>query len=385
MLKKIHLNAFPAIHLKNLDRLDFVLKFSSELVVLVLAAVAVFCNLYFFTGNVAHEYSDNSHAAKFLSYHPGLNQQLYAKNTSLITTIAKNSGFIQQAQADSFQGLSSKAAENENTLADSGDAVLNNGVLITPNPDSINGLIAKQVKIYETKSGDTLKGIASTNGISAQTIMWANKLTSEQIKPGWFLLILPIDGVLHKATSNDTLPDIAKKYKVDIDTIISYNALESPEDINPGQLLIIPGGQLPQPPKPKPVVPKRDPSKVGGGGAVEEVLPDNSLDDGKGHIFPKGYCTWYVAQKLGSKIKWGGNANQWIKNSRAYGAITDMDPAPGTIVVTTDSRRYGHVALVEQVTANSIIVSEMNYEKFGKVNKREIPLNSKIIKGFIHP
>ena len=33
------------------------------------------------------------------------------------------------------------------------------------------------------------------------------------------------------------------------------------------------------------------------------------------------------------------------------------------MVVTTDNRRYGHVAYVEQVEATRILVSEMNYEK----------------------
>ena len=51
-----------------------------------------------------------------------------------------------------------------------------------------------------------------------------------------------------------------------------------------------------------------------------------------------------------------------------------MNPARGVILVTNDSRKYGHVAYVEEVTDhNSIIVSEMNFEKFGKVDTREIP------------
>ena len=393
VLKKLHLESFPAIHLKRMDWMDFMLKFSSELLVLVLSLMVAGLNLFFFSGG---NFRDQSLAGDFLIKHPGQNSKLYAKNTS-ITTVLGTSSFLPQAQAEDFTGLDALGLPTIDPNSDGNSIVMGDeDSILAPNPDNVHSLIAKQVKIYNTQAGDTLQSIAQNFGISTQTILWANpKLTSSTIKAGWQLIILPTDGVLVTATDNDTLPDIARKYGVPMETIISYNALASAEDINGGDLIIVPGGTMPEPPKPKPtpkpttpkkpVVPK-DTSKIGGAGPIEDVTPEPDIvDDGTGHTFPKGYCTWYVAQRLGSKVQLGGNAKAWIANSKAYGAVVDRDPAPGTILVTNESRKYGHVAYVEEVTETSVIVTEMNYEKFGKVDRREIPLNSSVIKGFIHP
>ena len=86
-------------------------------------------------------------------------------------------------------------------------------VLVQPEVDTLESLIAKQIIVHQTAPGDTLASIAKQNGISIETLMWANKLDSQNIRPGWFLIILPTDGTLHKATSNDTLPDLAKNTK----------------------------------------------------------------------------------------------------------------------------------------------------------------------------
>ncbi|MCX6797507.1 MAG: LysM peptidoglycan-binding domain-containing protein [Candidatus Doudnabacteria bacterium] len=373
-LKKLHFNAFPATHLKNMDWMDFALKFSNEMFVLGLAVIVALTNFYYFTGDVRHNYSDNSHAAKFLSYHTALNEKLYARNTNVITTITKQEGFITQAKAEDFEGLDANYIYEAPTDGES--AITDNEALLSQSPDSVANLIAKQIKVYQTKPGDSLKSIAAENNITAQTIIWANKLTSSAIKPGWFLLIPPTDGLIYTATTNDTLPDLAKKYKADLDTIIAYNGLENAEDIDGGQILIIPGGSIPEPPKP---TPRRNDGKVKPGGAVRPQFVDN----GTGHTFPWGYCTWYVATRV--HVPWGGNAKNWLANAKAYGAVITNYAVPGSIVVTTDNRRWGHVAYVESVNDDGFTVSEMNYQKFGRVNTRFIPHGSKIIRGFIQP
>ena len=351
-----------------------------------LALLVGFLNVGFFKFGTIKSFTDHSHAFELLSYHPQMNNQYYSKETSITTVMVAKDGLVAQAQADDFEGLTDTQAIAPQD--DNGDpSMLTGDSLVQLNPDSIKALIAKQIKIYQTEPGDTLQSIAAANGISMQTILNANNLLAGTvIKPGWQLIILPIDGVLYTANSNDTLPDVAKKFSGNLDTIISYNGLDSAEDITAGDLIIIPGGTLPAPQVPKtPVKPKIDKSKIGGSGPVENIAPEpNVVDDGSGHIFPKGYCTWYVAQKI--HIPWGGNAKSWISNAESYGAVVDMDPAHGTILVTNESRKYGHVAYVESVTDhNTVIVSEMNYDHFGRVDTREISLNSPVIRGFIHP
>lgn len=377
LLKTIHFNAFPAIPLKKMDSLDFLLKFSSEASLVLLALTVAGLNIYYFTLTDPKEYSDKSLAAKFLSYHSDLNPRLHAKNSSSITAISREAGFISQAQAESLQNLSNTYLEE--LAPDEETNIWNEEYLINPTPDSVDNLLAKQIKIYETQPGETLRSIAKQNGISFQTLMWANKLASENIKPGWFLVIPPTDGIIHKATSNDTLPDLAKKYQADIDTIISYNGLANAEDIDGGQIIIIPNGKMPQPKVITPTPSRVADGKVNPQGTVKPKVVNN----GTGHLFPWGYCTWYVASKV--HVPWGGNAKNWLANAQAYGAIISKQAAVGSIVVTTDNSRYGHVALVESVTDEGFTISEMNYKKFGAVNTRFIPHGSKIVRGFILP
>lgn len=374
-LKRAYLNSFPAIHLKPLDWYDYLMRFSSELLVLFLAVSVAGLNLFHFY--FISDYSDKSFAAKFLSYHPKLNQQLYEKNNVITTKIVSNRGLVPVAEAQDFAGLldaSLSTTEREYEASEENQNFLGD-ILIQPNPDTLSSLIAKQIYVYQTAPGDTLSKIAAKNGISSETLMWANNLPSETIKPDWYLVILPTDGVLHKASSNDTLPDIAKKYNVNLETIIAYNGLENAEDIDEGQLIIVPEGKIPQAPKPKV---RQDSSKVKPGTVKPKVV-----NNGTGHLFPWGYCTWYVASKV--HVPWGGNAKNWLANAKAYGAVISDKPAVGAIVVTTDNRRYGHVAYIESVDDKGFTVSEMNYEKFGKVNTRWIPTNSKIIRGYIYP
>ncbi|MBL8030481.1 MAG: LysM peptidoglycan-binding domain-containing protein [Candidatus Doudnabacteria bacterium] len=371
-LKKFHLNAFPNVRLKDFSRLDLALKFSSELVLLVMAGMVALWNVYFF--HQKDTYSDLSHAGRLVVKNPDINPKLYAKMSVINTVVLSQNSIVPHAQAEEYFSVSPENTYSEDATA---NLVFNNDTIVQPNPDSVAELLAKQIKVYQTQSGDSLKSIASQNGLNIDTLMWANKLTSTTIKPGWFLIIPPTNGVIHKASNNDTLPDIAKKYKVTVEKIIAYNGLENAEDINPGDIFIVPGGTIAAPvqkPAPKP-------STDG------KVKPQGSsipnLGNGTGHIFPKGYCTWYVASKV--HVPWGGNAKNWLSNARAMGYTITNEAIPGSIVVTTDNSRYGHVALVHSVNEKGFTVSEMNYEKFGKVNTRFISHSSKTIRGFIIP
>jgi len=395
----MHINSFPAVHIKRMDLWDFSLKFSSELLVIALAILTALLNLSYFTGSSRHTYKDSSFVAQYLDHHQSGNYLLAQKNSSIITTVTPM-GLIAQAQAEDFVGLDASQTPDNSSVTDSG-VILNDDGMVKPNPDSIQSLIEKQVKIYETQAGDTLNSVAAANKISTQSLRWANNLPTDTLKPGWFLIIPPVNGIVAKADSNTTLPDLAAKYSPErynsnktvrdaaasslLDTIISYNGLADAQDIDTGQIVIIPGGvnaSPPAPPKPK-VTPKSPTSKLKPG---QQYIPPQDTDT-SGHLFPWGYCTWYVANVMHDKgydIPWGGNAKNWLANAKAYGAVVSKQPAPGVIVVTNDSARYGHVAIVSEVTDDSIIISEMNYKGKGIVDKREIPLSSSSIKGYIY-
>ena len=159
------------------------------------------------------------------------------------------------------------------------------------------------------------------------------------------------------------------------------------EDINPGDLIIIPGGQIVLPPAPK-IIPKPKTKTSQPDTSIDQVTSLGDGYDGVNHIFPKGYCTYYVAGKM--NITFGGNAKSWLANAKASGYVTGTEPAPRSAVVMTGPtgamRRYGHVAYVDSVNGDgTITISEMNYDHFNRVDTRTISIHDSSIRGYIYP
>ncbi|MEK9151424.1 MAG: LysM peptidoglycan-binding domain-containing protein [Patescibacteria group bacterium] len=244
------------------------------------------------------------------------------------------------------------------------------------------------VKIYTVESGDTVSGIAAANGITINTILWANDLDNvDQIKPGDQIFILPVAGLSYAVKSGDTIDTIAAKFKAEKDKIIAFNSLPANGEIEVGDVIVIPGGQK-DIPVPSSVasggLERRQYATPTGGTATDISSGFRKLDGkaGTGHKFPYGYCTWYLAQKR--YVPWRGNAGTWLYQARALGYRTGKTPAVGAIVVTTENRFYGHVALVEKVSGGNITVSEMNYVGWGKIDRRVLSASSRVIKGYIY-
>lgn len=370
-IKQSYANSFPAVHLR-IDGWHYATNFSTEMLVVICAILVAGFNIWFFKISPT---PDNSLAMQLLSYHSDANKKLVAHNNA-IRTVVVNSGFITQAYADN-EALASIPGAGNNTT--SGNEDFNNGVMSKPNPNSVQQLVSKQVTIYVTKQGDTLGSLAKTFKISTNSIRWSNNLASDTLKPGWYLLIPPTDGVVVQITDpNFTIPDFAKKYGVTPESIVISNGREivdgkpNLEDIpDVGQYLVIPGGKVTPPPVAKA---KAKTTKAG--------LTDVSAVGSGGHLFPPGYCTWYVAKKVGG-VKWGGNAISWLKNAQAMGVPTGRKPVTGSIMVSTESR-VGHVALVTAIDGNRFKVTEMNYAGFNKVSERWVNTDSGAIKGFIY-
>lgn len=219
--------------------------------------------------------------------------------------------------------------------------------------------------IYTVQPGDTPSGIAVSFGISTNTLLWANNLSTWSIiRPGDRLKILPISGILYKVKNGDSLGKIVKKYGGDVSEIIEFNNLPEDGSIQVGDEIIIPGGKMPvYYYKPTPV-----PSYYKG--------PYSGIS----HRFPWGHCTWYIAQKR--YIPWSGHARSWLYMAKLYGFPTGTQPRPGAIMVTNEGW-YGHVAYIEAVNGNIITVSEMHMGK-GIRKVRQFYIWDRRIKGYIY-
>lgn len=232
-----------------------------------------------------------------------------------------------------------------------------------------------EIEKYIVQPGDTISSIAEDFDVSINTILWENKLTPRSIiKPGQVLKILPVSGVSHIVKKGETIEKIARYYRANKEDIINFNDLEE-EPLKVGDLIIIPEGKIPPPEVPKNV------SKIVKDKIWPIELEKRTREGTNCRNFYPGQCTWYVAQRY--CIPWSGHAKNWLANAKKMGYLTGLTPKVGAIISLKETW-YGHVAIVEEIKENSIIISEMNHLGPWKVNRREIKINDWRINGYIY-
>lgn len=223
----------------------------------------------------------------------------------------------------------------------------------------------RTVTSYTAKAGDTVTALAAKYGISAQTIKWANKLTSDAIEEGKILKILPVDGVLYDVKAGDTIDSVSTKYSVDKTQLTLYNDLEV-SGLVPNTSIILPSGNLPENERPGYVAPAPAVTSIayyagsgaGFGGNTWRIAV--GTPDGP---YAHGNCTLYAYNRriaLGLPVgsNWG-NASSWAYNAQRDGLSVNNTPAVGAIM--QNGGGYGHVAIVESILPNGdVSISEMN-------------------------
>lgn len=112
-----------------------------------------------------------------------------------------------------------------------------------------------EVITYTVEAGDTLFSIANDYGLKPETVLWGNFEVLDDnphfLKPDQVLNIMPVDGIYYQWKEGDNLTNVAQTFKVDTQAVINYsgNNFDLTEIdaagsmIEPGQWLIIPGGQ----------------------------------------------------------------------------------------------------------------------------------------------
>ncbi len=254
----------------------------------------------------------------------------------------------------------SQSLTAESMLAQNDSNIVAKPQIIQPSADS------REIRTYKAKAGDTVQKIANRYGVSANTIKWANNLTSDAIEAGRSIKILPVDGVLYTVASGDTIDKIANRYGANREQIVVFNDLEK-GGLKKNRQLIIPSGKLPQTERPGYTAPAPTTQYNSGGyGTVNTFLAGASA----GNRYAFGNCTWYAYERraqLGKPIgSFWGNANTWSMYAQAAGFTVNGTPAAGAIMEGGGWAAYGHVAIVESVDpGKSITISEMNGYRFG--------------------
>lgn len=96
--------------------------------------------------------------------------------------------------------------------------------------------------MYEVQKGNSLYVIASMFNVTVDQVMEWNALTSPNIRAGQALKIYPEGKVVterYTVRKGDTLPLVARKYKLEPDYIRAANGLQSADELKKGQILIV--------------------------------------------------------------------------------------------------------------------------------------------------
>ena len=98
---------------------------------------------------------------------------------------------------------------------------------------------------YTAQSGDTLAGVASSYGVTTQTLISTNPgLKKKSLKSGQVIQILPVSGVLHRSEDGETLASISQLYNVSKDNIREFNSGIELDNLSAGTSLVVPGASV---------------------------------------------------------------------------------------------------------------------------------------------
>jgi surface antigen/LysM repeat protein len=207
----------------------------------------------------------------------------------------------------------------------------------------------KDIQEYVAAQGDTVASVATKFGVTSESIMWSNDINDGTLIPGKKLFVPPVNGIVYFVKAGDTPESLAGKYRTTKDKVAAYNDAEL-TGLQVGSRIIIPDGQLPQPPTPARAAPRGGSGFAWGG--ASPVYGGNSYDF--------GWCTWYVAGRIAVPNNWG-NANTWDNLAPQSGWTVSTAPTVGA-VGQTDRGSMGHVAVIEAVSPDGSMIkySDMN-------------------------
>lgn len=199
--------------------------------------------------------------------------------------------------------------------------------------------------VYEVEGGDTLSGIAKKYDLNLNTIIWANGMNAKSvIKPGQQITLLPVDGVLHTVVKGDTISEIAKMHKADSDKTIAYNAVDDVSKIHVGDMIIVPDGQ-PLPPPPAPKVAKGNGNSVGKQQDIQ--VPSGLAGTLVWPTTTRNLSQGYSASHRGLDIANGGKPPILAANSGTVESASYQGDWGNSIVIRGDDglvTRYSHAS-----------------------------------------
>jgi surface antigen len=228
-------------------------------------------------------------------------------------------------------------------------ASIDNTTVAKPNIVSGGSKSRKDIIEYVTQVGDTISALAIKFGVTSDSIRWSNGLSGDSVDAGKTIFIPPVNGVVYKVQSGDTVEGIAARYSANKDQIIAFNDIEL-SGLPVNDYIVIPDGTQPV----------ANNTSYSGYSVSSTIVYEFSPQYG-GNSYTYGYCTYYVASRIPVPGNWG-NANTWAYYARLSGWTVSPIPVVGAIAQSPYMSGLGHVAYVEEVSADGTMMrySDMN-------------------------
>lgn len=171
---------------------------------------------------------------------------------------------------------------------------------------------------------------------------------------------------LYTIKDGDTLTSISNEQGVSVSRLWSKNhKLSSPNSINALEVIEIPQKDEVLEDRPLPAIIEPTQMVVSGDRSSTSVGASSSYKpSASGNLYSYGYCTWYVKNRRPDMPNDLGNADTWYYR---YQGSKGSSPAPGAVAV---AKGYMHVAIVEEVKGDQVLVSEMNYQGWNVISQR---------------
>lgn len=220
---------------------------------------------------------------------------------------------------------------------------------------------------YVVQKGDNIFAIADKFNLKPQTVLWGNYTilvdNPQFLKPGQELNILPIDGVYHEWHAGEGLNGVAKFYGVPPEAIVDYpgNALNretigdfANPNIEPGKMLVVPGGQREFVVWSAPRITRADPAvaKIFGPGACSAIM-DGTIGN--------GYFLWPAPNRFISGYDYSPETGHYAID---IGGQLDngIFAADGGVIVYAgwNDYGYGNVVVIDHGTGWQTLYAHLN-------------------------
>ncbi|WP_270310804.1 LysM peptidoglycan-binding domain-containing protein [Weissella cibaria] len=289
------------------------------------------------------------------------------KNTLLAAagTVAALTGSSVVASADS---VTVKAGDTLYAIATAHNTTVN--ALASANGlSNINMIfVGQQLQLPGTSANNTAP--ATNNNASANTTTSAGA-----------------SNATYTVKAGDSLWGIANSNGMTLSELLSLNGLQANSYIFPGDSLKISGAGAATA---TPSAPATDNSQSSANtnnnwGTVHNGYTNSNNTVSSTNTYPYGQCTWYVKGDLNWVGNYWGNAVDWASTAVAAGHTVNSVPTVGSIAYfaagVQGASSYGHVAVVDSVNADgTVTISEANYAGM-LYHERTIPTSGLL---FIH-